>query len=786
MSAQQTVEIVVHYENLSQSCVIPAQWNFYVSAEMQYYSPTDSASFFIDFGDGHDTTITNPLYFLDAIHSHSIVQGLQHIYTVQGNYPVVYIVTMPDGNADTLNFNAMATATCGNVTGRLYVDANSDCTYNSGDIPVINIPIRLDYNSTAVSIGSTDAQGLFALSACPGFTYNLLTDTSSYYSPVFNLTCSTYNGITVNPSPNATQDLIANNTSTVNIGYVPDSTYFTYGNCAPFATSLSFYGGTVGLTFPNDSIDMYFNFGDGSDTTIRTPAYGNNGPISIGNFGRNIAHTYSAAGNYDVEYIATGPGGISDTVVKLNKVSVVDTCGNVQGTIYRDNNNNCIYDAGDSADMYMYVALTYTSSGYTRYAFTDVNGHYSFDVTPGNYTVSVLPGMNNTVPLTPSCPASGMTNVVVTASNSCLADFGLICTSNHQSRGWYSIWPGIFPNYHSHINLSMNEYACMPIADTVKFILDPMVNLTGFCDSAFLPVISGDTLTWTFTSITNFQNWHYWFWNLACLEIIGNPSLQLGDTVCFTMIVSPISNDIYPADNIITRCVPALVSLDPNRKEVLPQGSGPLGYVPQQTNFEYNIEFQNTGTAMARNIFVLDTLDADLDLSTLVIIGSSHFMTPQILPGNVLKFRFDDINLADSTSDEVHSHGWVAYRISAKPALANGTPIQNTAGIYFDFNPPVITNSTLNTIFDPASVNEISVNDVMVFPNPASSSVEIKFKSAIKGKFSIADLAGNEVFNGELNGTSNSIDVRTLTPGVYMLILETEQGRSVHKIIVQH
>jgi hypothetical protein len=599
------------------------------------------------------------------------------------------------------------------------------------------------------------------------------------------MTCSTFNGIVVTPSPNAVQDLIADNSPTINIGHVIDSTNFTFGNCAPFTPNLFITGGTVGLSAPNDSIDLYINFGDGNDTAVTIPANGS-GPALVGSFYRGFPHTYTASGIYDVLYIATGPGGISDTVVKLNDVSVVDTCGNIQGTVYLDNNGNCNLDAGDSSDLYMFVGLTYTPSGYTRYVFTDSLGHYSFDATPGNYTVSVVPGLNNTAPLTPTCPASGMTNVSVTSASNTVSDFALQCTSSHQLTGNYSLWPGIFPTYHTHIHLGMYGEACMPMADTVKFILDPLVNFTGLCDSTYLPAISGDTLTWTFNSASSFQNWRFWFSNFGCLEVIGDPSLQLGDTVCFTMIISPINGDVYPADNIITRCVPALVSLDPNRKEVSPKGNGPLGYVSQQTTFDYQIEFQNTGSSMARNIFVLDTLDADLDLSTLQIIGSSHAMVPQILPGNVLKFKFDDINLPDSTSDEINSHGWVAYRITAKPALANGTQIQNTAGIYFDFNSPVITNSTLNTIYDPASVNEINVNDASVFPNPASSTVEIKFSKETTGLYTLTDLAGKEILSGKLQGRSAAIDVSALPPGVYLLQLENEEGRSVHKIMVQH
>jgi hypothetical protein len=161
-------------------------------------------------------------------------------------------------------------------------------------------------------------------------------------------------------------------------------------------------------------------------------------------------------------------------------------------------------------------------------------------------------------------------------------------------------------------------------------------------------------------------------------------------------------------------------------------------------------------------------------------------MQPQLLPGNVLKFNFEDIWLIDSTANEAQSHGWVTYRISAKPNLAPLTQIQNTAEIYFDFNAAVMTNTTLNTITDPSSVNEIILNSVSVYPNPADASVEIKFSKESNALFTLTDLAGKVVFNGKSQERSARIDVKTLPQGVYLLNIVTEEGTSTHKICVQH
>jgi hypothetical protein len=161
-------------------------------------------------------------------------------------------------------------------------------------------------------------------------------------------------------------------------------------------------------------------------------------------------------------------------------------------------------------------------------------------------------------------------------------------------------------------------------------------------------------------------------------------------------------------------------------------------------------------------------------------------MQPQVLPGDVLKFTFDDIWLADSVSNEPASHGWVTYRITAKPGLAPLTQITNTAGIYFDFNAPVITNTTLNTVTDPSSVLEPVANVAAVFPNPANATIQILLSKESNAVYTLTDLAGKTVFTGRSQGRSTTIDVSTLPQGVYLLNVDTEQGRSVHKVMVQH
>ncbi len=64
---------------------------------------------------------------------------------------------------------------------------------------------------------------------------------------------------------------------------------------------------------------------------------------------------------------------------------------------------------------------------------------------------------------------------------------------------------------------------------------------------------------------------------------------------------------------------------------------------------------------------------------------------------NVFKFDFPNINLLDS-SHHGQCTGCVIFNIKTKPGLATGTAISNHAGIFFDDNPVVLTDTAVNVI----------------------------------------------------------------------------------------
>ncbi|MFM9949435.1 MAG: T9SS type A sorting domain-containing protein [Saprospiraceae bacterium] len=156
-----------------------------------------------------------------------------------------------------------------------------------------------------------------------------------------------------------------------------------------------------------------------------------------------------------------------------------------------------------------------------------------------------------------------------------------------------------------------------------------------------------------------------------------------------------------PAPQIDIDCRQNTGSYDPNDKQAFPRGALEDHLISANTDLEYLIRFQNTGTDTAFTVVVLDTLSEHLDIASIRPGAASHAYTFTLLEGNILKFSFNDILLPDSNVNVAASQGFVKFRVKQQPDLEAGTEIRNDAAIYFDFNEPVITNAVRQVIGTP-------------------------------------------------------------------------------------
>jgi len=256
--------------------------------------------------------------------------------------------------------------------------------------------------------------------------------------------------------------------------------------------------------------------------------------------------------------------------------------------------------------------------------------------------------------------------------------------------------------------------------------------------------------------------------------------------------VLPVAGtDMNLANN--NSCVTAhtVASFDPNDKSVSPIGVGNNGGITLQDSvLDYVIRFQNTGTSEAMNIKILDTLSTKLNIHSFQVKASSHNYILEVLDSNILQFKFKDINLPDSNTNEPLSHGFIAYRIHQKAGNIMGDEIKNTASIYFDFNSPVVTNTTLNTIISPTSVtfygDEISLH---VYPVPATNELYIQLKGMTGKQVNIeiidqlGKIATYKTF-GRSHDDLYKLSVSDIASGLYELRISDDSRMKSRKIVV--
>ena len=229
-------------------------------------------------------------------------------------------------------------------------------------------------------------------------------------------------------------------------------------------------------------------------------------------------------------------------------------------------------------------------------------------------------------------------------------------------------------------------------------------------------------------------------------------------------------------------CQENIGSFDPNDKQAFPKGYGTEHLVEANTDLEYLIRFQNSGTDTAFTVVILDSLSAYVDASSVQPGASSHHYDFAVLNGNVLRFQFDNILLPDSNINEAASHGFVKYRVAQKTDNPDGSIIENRAAIFFDFNDPVMTNTTFHTIGDQfilVKTDDMYNNGMRLnaYPNPARGTVTFEFPAQMRNaSFELTGSLGNLVHLEKFTGTRYLFERGLLPAGVYFYKINGENG----------
>ncbi len=433
------------------------------------------------------------------------------------------------------------------------------------------------------------------------------------------------------------------------------------------------------------------------------------------------------------------------------------------GNVFFDANNNCVLDTSDIGIPNQLIQVNPQGS----FIFTNENGSFSNYLDAGNYSLNVQP-FNTTSTFCPPSIALNIIDTTLTYSGNNFAVQDQLANLQDLS---ISINQFVaIPGYQTFVDLTARNVGPVVASGIIKLTMDS--SLFTFNYSSVPPdSTSGSNFFW-YTTNLGFLNQFGVF-----AYFLTNSNATPGNSFTTSAEIININGETNLSNNIDIYTGKIIGSYDPNVKTVYPKGLGANGVIsPVDTLLKYKIQFQNTGSYQAFKIVVTDTIDPSLDISTFKLLSTSHKCKMSFAAANVLQFTFEDINLPDSTTDEMLSHGFINYSIETKRGLPLLTQIKKKANIYFDFNDPVITNETLNTI-DVLSMKENpSEIFLKIFPNLVSDKINLVTNSKFK-KFNvtIVDLQGriiqSEVLQSE-NGVS-SMTVQNLQTGFYLLKVES-------------
>jgi len=359
----------------------------------------------------------------------------------------------------------------------------------------------------------------------------------------------------------------------------------------------------------------------------------------------------------------------------------------ISGVVFIDDNYNGVADPFEDRLSYQNIAI---EPGGIQ-VITDDEGNFMVSgLEEGDYSVSVNytgSWTNNTTPtdyslsfpLDGGAPVYfGVTNETVPAPSACV-DF-------------YQWGFGVPCNDVLNYNICYRNMSPYPVSGVVEIVLDDLISYNNSVPPA--ENVEGQTISWSFTDLSP---WEMYFDDI----LVNTPSEQeIGEFMTSSVtIYIDYEGELLPVttEEIVQEVTCAY---DPNDITGIPEGYTEDHLVLADTRMEYLIRFQNTGNAPAGTVMVVDTLDVDMDFSTFQLMANSHSVMTTIEPSGRVEFLFENINLPDSVNNEPESHGMVSFKIDFLEGIATGEELNQTAHIFFDNNPAVVTNTTWHTIHE--------------------------------------------------------------------------------------
>jgi len=417
------------------------------------------------------------------------------------------------------------------------------------------------------------------------------------------------------------------------------------------------------------------------------------------------------------------------------------------------------------------IPVYYTHNDNVYIVYTNADGYYNFlNVPNGNGVVSVTSSSSLTVsPSTQNVLMPGNEEEV----NFCITpvvimnDVSVALVPITQARaGFAASYAVIYQNI-----------GALPKSGTITLQFD--ASKMTFTNALPAMVQSGNTLTLDYEDLLPLQT------KIATANfmVMLPQVVPTGSFLNFTATITPLADDENPVNNVSLLDQIVVGSYDPNDIAVR---EGEFIKEDETGNYlNYTIRFQNKGTANAENVRIKTMLDEDLDWATFEAIAASDSFTIKNTNG-LVEFVFNGIDLPFESADEPASHGYVIYRIKPKATVIIGDVMAAQAGIYFDFNDVIDTNTITTTVTALAGLADTAIDTFTVYPNPASQNVNLLLANGVSSfDVSVTDVLGKKVLHSSYQNNEGILNISALKSGIYFVSVTLSGKQQTKKLIVK-
>jgi hypothetical protein len=268
--------------------------------------------------------------------------------------------------------------------------------------------------------------------------------------------------------------------------------------------------------------------------------------------------------------------------------------------------------------------------------------------------------------------------------------------------------------------------------------------------------------------------------------------------------VAPSTNESSLDDNESSLTQVITDSTYQNLKQVFPlpsQGETISQIDPDDGELKYLINFANFSQDTVRTIYVVDTIDVNLDIQYIQETGASHNYTTRVIngpPGSNIAtviWTFTDVDLVPNPNrynDMPGYSGYIGFKVKLNSGVPLGTIIKNQAVLVFDNQHSESTNLVQTKVVELVSVPTLNLDNgsVVMYPNPSDGMVYLKpLADDLKinsEDIRVYDVQGRRVnLNKAQEGVSVVLNFSGLSEGLYLVSGATNKGFIRKTVIIR-